>query len=147
EIGRRPARGRRAVLIVTDNEGLNYQTPDEDVVRALFEADAVLNAIVVKRGRRPAAPRPGQFLNPDFTPSNVFGIAERTGGEAFEGGKIGASFREMIERIRSRYSLHYAAPEAPGGGLRRIRVELAGAARRKHADAVVRARAGYYSRR
>jgi hypothetical protein len=55
------------------------------------------------------------------------------------------SFPEMIERIRSRYSIAYDAPAAPAGTFRRIRVELAEAARRKHSGAVVRARAGYYA--
>ncbi|MEJ7607952.1 MAG: VWA domain-containing protein [Bryobacteraceae bacterium] len=45
--------GRRAVLILTDNLGLNFRSPDELVVGALNGANAVLNAIVVGRGNRP----------------------------------------------------------------------------------------------
>ncbi|MGH9722743.1 MAG: VWA domain-containing protein [Bryobacteraceae bacterium] len=140
-------KGRRAILIVTDNEGLNYQSPDEDVIRTLYEADTVLNAIVVRKGSRPQTPRPGRYVNPDFTHPDVFKIAGQTGGEAVEGGKPGQWFAQMIERIRSRYAIQYAAPGGEPGSFRRIRVELSPAARRRYPDAVVSARAGYFLKR
>ena len=49
-----PVKGRRAILVVTDNEGLNYKSPDEAVVRAMFSAETVLSALVVRKGARPA---------------------------------------------------------------------------------------------
>lgn len=143
-LGKHPPKGRRAILVVTDNQGLSYQTRDEDVLRALYEADTVLNAIVVRHGRRPDPPKAGRYVNPDFTPFDVFKLAEQSGGEALEGARVGDSFSQMIERIRSRYSLHYSPPPAGTGAFRRIRVELAPEARRRHPDVVVRARAGYY---
>ncbi len=137
--------GRRAVLILTDNQALHYRTPDEDAIRALLGADAVLNAIVTGRARRPATQKPGESLNPDFTPADVWRIAEETGGEAIRAGDTGSTFREMIERVRTRYSLHYRAPDAAvPRTFRRIRVELSAEARRRHPKAWVRARAGYY---
>jgi VWFA-related protein len=146
--GRQPARpGRRAILILTDNLGLNYQTPNEQVVRALYEADCVLNAIVARGGERPKPPRPGEYVNPDFTPSDVFRLAEETGGEAVKAERAGAAFQEMMERLRTRYSIHYRAPEAPAGSFRRIRVALSEAARKRLPRAEVRARAGYYASR
>jgi VWFA-related protein len=148
-IGRAPdypgkGRGRRAVLIVTDNRGLNYQEPDEKAIRALYSADAVLNAVVVGKGDRPAAPRPGGYVNPDFTPPDVFKIAEETGGEAVKSEKAAEAFREMIERIRTRYAIHYSAPEAAAGTYRRIKVELSAAARQRYPRAQVRSRSGYF---
>ncbi len=140
-----PARGRRAILILTDNQGLNYQTPDEDVLKALYSADAVLNAIVVGNSKEPDHSKaPQRYRNPDFTPSDVFKLAQESGGEAFRSGKVGEAFRDLIERIRSRYSLHYAAPPARAGVFRRITVELVPEARRRLGDAGVRARSGYY---
>lgn len=136
--------GRRAILIVTDNGGLNYQTPDEQVLRALYQADAVLNAIVVAGGKRPEPPRKGQDLNPDFTPSDVFRLAEESGGEAVAADRADTAFREIVERLRTRYSLHYRAPAGTPGQFRRIQVELTPAARRRLPKAQVRARAGYY---
>ncbi len=138
-----PVRGRRAILMVTDNMGLNYQVPDSEVIRALYSADTVLNAIVVGRGNRPEPPKAGRYVNPDFTPPDVFKVAEESGGEAMLAGRIGDSFEQMIERIRARYNLQYPAPEAPAGALRHIRVELTPQARKRHSDAVIRARAGY----
>jgi Ca-activated chloride channel family protein len=135
--------GRRAILVLTDSIGLNYQVPDEKVLRALYEADSVLNAMVVGRGEQPKPPKPGIELNPDFTPSDVFHLAEETGGEAVKARRADTSFREMMERLRTRYSIHYRAPGT--GSFRRIRVELSPEARRRHPRAVVRARSGYYA--
>lgn len=146
-IARQEKRGRRAILIVTDNEGLNYQINDETVLRELYQADTVLNAIVVRKGNRPKPPKPGAYVNPDFTPSNVFYLSEQTGGEAFEGKGAGEYFSQMLERIRSRYALNYAAPEAEPGTLRHIRVELSPAAQQRYGGAQVRARSGYYAAR
>jgi VWFA-related protein len=145
--GEQRPQARRAVLIVTDNLSLNYQVTDEDVLRALSAADAVLNGILIGRQRRPDPPEPGRALNPDFTPSDVFKLAGDTGGETAEARRAGESFQQMIERIRARYGLQYEAPTALPGAYRRIRVELSAAARRRHPHAEVRARAGYYAAR
>jgi VWFA-related protein len=136
--------GRRAIVILTDNQGLNYQTPDQMVLEALYSADAVLNAIVTPDARPPDTPPPGVKLNPDFSPSDVFRIARDTGGEVLRAERAGETFREMLERIRLRYSLHYRAPDAAvPGTVRRIQVELSPAARKRYPKAEVRARAGY----
>ena len=136
---------RRAVLIVTDNVSLNYRIPDEQVIRELYAADATLNAILIGKQRRPGPPKPGTYVNPDFTPSDVFKLADETGGEALESRQAGDTFQLMIERIRSRYRLQYAAPPAAAGQLRHIRVQLAPAARSRYPRAAIRARAGYYA--
>jgi VWFA-related protein len=136
-------RGRRAIVILTDNVGLNYQTPDEMVLEALYTSDSVLNAIVTPDAKPPDPPRPGVELNPDFTPSDVFRLARETGGETLRAQSAGETFREMLERIRLRYSLHYRAPESAPGSVRRIRVDLSPEARRRYRRAEVRARSGY----
>jgi VWFA-related protein len=136
--------GRRSILILTDDLGLNYRNPDDKVIQKLYEADAVLNAMVVGKGERPAPVRPGTYLNPDFTPPDVFHIAEETGGEAVKAGRTATTFPEMIERIRTRYSLQYHAPEGGTSGFRKISVELTPGAKLKHPRAEVRARKGYF---
>lgn len=135
---------RRAVLVVTDNMGLNYRVSDEDVLRALYRSDAVLNAILIGKQKRPDPLPDGSYVNPDFTPSDVLKLAGETGGEALEARRPGESFRQMIERIRARYSLHYEAPAAASGEFRRITVSLAPEALRRYPRAVVRARADYH---
>jgi hypothetical protein len=115
------------------------------VIRELYAADATLNAILIGKQRRPDAPKPGAYVNPDFTPSDVFQLAKETGGEAMESRQAGDSFQLMIERIRTRYRLQYEAPPAEAGQLRHIRVQLAPAARARYPQAAIRARAGYYA--
>ena len=141
------AKARRAVLIVTDNLSLNYQVTEQDVLRALYSADAVLNSILIGRQKRPDPVKPGQYVNPDFIPSDVFKLADQTGGEAEEARKAGESFEQMIGRIRARYGLQYDAPPSAPGAFHRICVELSPEALKRYPQAVVRARAGYYAAR
>ncbi len=143
--GHQQGRGRRAILIVTDNQGLNYRTPDEEVLRALSEADCVLYAMVVGQVGRPKPPKPGELRNPDFTPPDVFSLAEETGGEATKAERADRAFFQLIERLRTRYSLHYRAPEAQPGSFRRIRVDLSPEARKRYRKAQVLARRGYFA--
>lgn len=136
-------RGRRAIVILTDNEGLNYQANDEQTLAALFDADTVLNAIVTPSAKPPDPVKRGAYSNPDFTPSDVFKLARESGGEVLKAESTGEAFREMIERIRVRYSLHYRAPQGQAGTVRHIKVELSPEARRRLGKAEVRARSGY----
>jgi VWFA-related protein len=141
--GQPPFAGRRAIVVLTDNGGVHYQVPDEKVVRALSEVNAVFNAIVSPGAKAPAAAGPG--ANPDFTPANVFRIAEETGGEVLRADKAGVRFQEMLEHIRVRYSLGIKAALAPAGTYRRLEVDLSADARRRYPKAEVRARAGYFT--
>lgn len=140
-----PFAGRRALIILTDNGGVHYQLPDEKVVRALSENDTVLNAIVAPGTKPPPAMPKGADVNTDFTPANVFRLAEDTGGEVLRADKAGARFQEMLERIRNRYSLGITATPAPEGAFRRLQVELSAEARRRYPKAEVHARSGYYA--
>ena len=71
------------------------------------------------------------------------GIAEKTGGDSIAADDAGPSFRDMMHRIRSRYSLYYPLPEGKPGSTRTIHVELTGEAAKQHPKARVRARTGY----
>jgi len=137
--------GRRAILILTDNLSMSYQLTDGQVVRELDKADTVLNAIITGRAIRPASLTPGKPVNPDFTPANVFELAEQTGGEWVRAERAGDSFKEMIERIRSRYMLAYHEPEAQPGNFRHITVTLGDTARRRYPSAALHSRSGYYA--
>ena len=52
-------------------------------------------------------------------------------------------FRESIQRLRQRYTLHYEMPIARPGEQRHVRVELIGDAARRHRGARISARTGY----
>ena len=133
--------GRRAVLMLTDGSGLNHLVTEDQAVQALSKANVVVNAIVVGNTRG-ARFLPGS--NPDFSPSDVFSVAERTGGEAMKAERADQAFPEMLSRLRSRYSLAIALPaEAKPGTFRRLRVELSAAAKQRYPKAQLRARGGY----
>jgi VWFA-related protein len=137
-----PAR-RRAVVVLTDNGGVHFRSPDEEVVKALAAVNAVVSA-VVPDGARPRETPQGADVNPDFTPANVFRIARETGGEVLSGGDAGRRFRELLERIRSSYSLLLKPGQGETGTYRRLGVRLSEEARRRHPRAEVAARPGYY---
>ena len=139
-----PARGRRALVVLSDNGGINEKTPDEAVLRALAEVDVVLNAIVSKDARPPEPPPPGVELNPDFTPSDVFRLASGSGGELLRADKP-ERLREMLDHIRLRYSLGYRAPASEPGAWRSLRVELSRAAELRLRRATILARPGYFA--
>jgi VWFA-related protein len=137
--------GRRAILILTDNLSMSYRLTDGQVIRELDKADTVFNAIVTGHAIRPRPLEPGRPENPDFTPANVFDLAEKTGGEWVKSANAGDSFKEMIERIRSRYMLAYHEPPSQPGNFRHITVTLADAAHRRYPAVELHARSGYYA--
>jgi VWFA-related protein len=137
--------GRRAILILTDNLSTSYRLTDGQVIRELDKADTVFNAIITGRAIRPRALEPGKVENPDLTPANVYDLAEKTGGEWVKVENAGDSFRDMIERIRSRYMLAYHAPDAQPGTFRHITVTLDDGAKKRYPGAELHSRSGYYA--
>ncbi len=144
-------RHRRAILILTDNWGLNYKLPDRLVLRSLHEENISLHAIVVGRVQKPK----GKWAEADddlaeeldFTPANVFRLADDTGGDIFTNLSKDGGLAEILGRIRTRYSLYFKPPAGvPAGSYRKIEVKLAGAAAREYRKATVRARAGYFTK-
>ena len=136
---------RRAILVVTDNDGMSYAVHRDDLIRSLFNTNVVLDAIAVGRHPHPPIPRAGAVINPDFAFDDVFPLAEATGGEAVAASKPQDRLGEMLTRLRSSYSLIYHMP--PGvapGTYRKIRVELTDEARRRFPAAAITTRDGYY---
>ena len=132
-------KGRRAILAISDNLQAASGKPvsDGEVVEALYEADAVLNGIIVAG--------PG-FLRLLRVHGTIYKYADRTGGEVIESLRPGDSLKQMIERLRVRYSIHYSAPPAGPRAFHKVRLELAPATRNRYPKAVVRARTGYYAK-
>ena len=123
---------RRAILIITDNEGQS-SIREKSVVDQLWETDVVLCGLIVKSDE-------SRF---HFAEEDMLGAAAKTGGEVVNADDPGQAFREMLRRIRKRYSLYYAMPPAKPGSTRRVSVELSAEARAKHPTAQVLARKGY----
>jgi len=132
---RREAR-RRAVLIISD--GISPKSSREiSVLKKLWEADAVLHALVVK------PPGYTLLLRTPFGRVDLPKLAEKTGGSVIRANQAGEGFRQMIDRIRRRYSLHYALPVGNEGEHRKISVELDSAAKKRFPGARVYSRKGY----
>lgn len=149
--GKYNPRHRRAILILTDNWGLNYKLPDRLVIRNLHEENISLHAIVVGRVQKPkgkwGAEDDDIAEQLDFSPANVFRLAQDTGGDIFTDLKKDSGLAEILGRIRTRYSLYFKPPAGvAAGAYRRIEVRLEGEALRANRRAEVRARAGYFTR-
>lgn len=122
---------RRAVLVITDNEG-DRTMDDEEAIDAAWKADTVICGLVLKNGER--TPRGKRTIDK---------IAEKTGCEMVLSDSPEEGFVEMIRRLRSRYVLYYPLPKTSGGERRDVEVELSRDARQRIGSARVFARKGY----
>ncbi len=138
--GQAAARRRRAVLIFTDDEGYGSTSPKVPT-RDLWDADAVLSGLIIPADRG-VAPFALTVSGDDY----VEKVAEQTGGEVVHADPPGPAFRDMLMRMRKRYTLYYPMPAGKSGQTRRVSVDLSPAARRRYPDATVLARKGYQVR-
>lgn len=134
-------KGRKAILIVTDNEGARRAVTDDQVVRALHAADIVLSAIIVGDAAAPFTP--GRYQNPTSGAPDVQRFVAETGGRVVIGTAPASALQPILKGLTTRYSFHYTAPQAEEGTFRRIRVELAPDAAAKYRGAKIKARSGY----
>lgn len=136
---------RRAVLILTDNFGQRSRR-SSTVIHHLWEADALLSGLIIRRAGETAVNTVARVTNPLIAAlsEGMEGVAEKTGGDTLNAGDPGESFRELMRRIRKRYSLYYAMPPGRPGEQRQVRVELTGEALQRNPSARVRARKGYF---
>jgi Mg-chelatase subunit ChlD len=125
-----PSDRRRAVLVITDNQG-EKGVDDDEVTDRLWKTDTVLCGLVLEssdsRRNRPGVNKP----------------AMRSGCEMREALNPGRDFAEMMKRLRNRYMVYYTMPEGRPGEQREIEVELSKAARTRVGEARILARRGY----
>lgn len=135
-------KGRKAIVVVTDNETSMGAVRNADVLNALQRGDIVLNAILFgdvkpERGRN-------IYTDPQAaTLPDVAQYARSTGGVVISDAKADQALGEMMSKIVTRYSFQFAAPESGPGAYRKIRVELTPDARLRFPDTTIRAREGY----
>jgi len=129
---------RRAVLAFTDDEGYGFKS-QKSVTRDLWEADAILSGLII------ATPSIIQVPGPHITGGDDYieDVAAQTGGDVVRANPPGPAFRQMLLRMRKRYSLYYPMPAGKPGQVRRVTVELSPDMKKRHPDAVVLARKGY----
>ena len=136
-----PGKARKAILIVTDNEGARKAVTNNDVVQALHASDAVLSAILVGSSAAPYTTT--RYQNPATAPPDVFRFASDSGGQVVTGENQAEALRPVMKGLTTRYSFQYTAPPAEDGTFRRIRVELNPRTAAKYPGAVIKARSGY----
>jgi hypothetical protein len=129
---------RRAIVAITDGLGNGRAS---NAVDHLWQADAVVCGMIVRNAGMMVMFR---VVRPDTLFSGgMGGLAEDSGGDAVKFDDAGDGLRQMIHRLRLRYTLAYAMPTATPGQRREIKVQLAGDAARRYQKAQVRARTGY----
>jgi Mg-chelatase subunit ChlD len=121
---------RRAVLVITDNQG-EKGVSDDEVTERLWKTDTVLCGLMLEstdtRKNRPGVSKP----------------ALRSGCEMREALNPTRDFAEMMKRLRNRYVVYYTMPEGKPGEQREIEVELTKTARSRVGEARILARKGY----
>ena len=132
---------RRAVLIITDNMGTRTRR-EASVVDEFWESDAILSGLIVHNPAFHSMRSISVILGPQnlAMQAGMKGIAEKTVGDALTANEPGSAFQEAMRRIRTRYSLYYALPDAKSGTTRVIRVELSRAAAQRFPKSRLRAR-------
>jgi Mg-chelatase subunit ChlD len=135
---------RRAVVILTDNYGQRSRR-SSTVIHHLWEADALLSGLIIRRPGEAAATTVMMITNPLIAAmrEGMDDVAEKTGGDTLKADDPGESFREVMRRIRLRYNLYYAMPPGKPGEQRQVRVELSSEALSRSPGGRVRARKGY----
>jgi VWFA-related protein len=135
---------RRAILVITDNLGSRSRR-ESTVINRMWEADAVLSGLIVQRGMDRLLRWSMRLHAPHMTllEEGIDGVCEKTGGDMIRADVPEDAFRDMMSRIRRRYSLYYALPEGAPGELRRVQVSLSEEARLRYPKAQIRARTGY----
>jgi VWFA-related protein len=128
---------RHGILIFTDNDG-QCSAREKTVVDRLWQSDILLCGLIV-----PTAPMFRSSFPTLGSCESMNGAAEKTGGETVNADDPGHTFREMIRRMRKRYSLFYDMPAAKKGSERKVVVELSEAAKTRYPNGVVLARKGY----
>ncbi|HWC75854.1 MAG TPA: VWA domain-containing protein, partial [Blastocatellia bacterium] len=146
---------RRVIIVITDNQGsMNRESdavPEAEVRDAVVESRATVCGVIAR-----------SFLNvldgivfqhpavqERFKRTSVNPFVELTGGEMAPASKetVNARLGEMIERLRSRYTLAYAPTNTDfNGKFRRIRLALTPDAQKRLSGAtVVNTRQGYFA--
>jgi VWFA-related protein len=122
---------KRAIIIVTDDIGSDSRAEFvRDAIRDLWRADAVVLGVLVHSGEI-------AFSIPPYRGARY--AAEQTGGDVLKTDDAAEGLREMMHRLRIRYSLYYALPQARSGEERKIHAQLAPDSAKRYPRAAVRA--------
>jgi VWFA-related protein len=129
---------RHAVLIFTDDDGQPSMS-ERRVVNHLWESDIMLCGLIIET---PDSQR-HMYTGSPMGSEDMLGVAAKTGGETVNADDPGHAFREMLHRMRMRYSIYYQMPAGKAGSSREVALLLSPRAKAKYPTGQVLARKGY----
>ena len=130
------AERRHAILIFTDDDG-QPSASERSVVNHMWQSDIMLCGLIIP------TPMSQNGSGGRNSAEDILGVAEKTGGETVNADDPGHAFREMVRRIRRRYSIYYSTPPGKPGATRRVVVDLSPQGKSRYPQAKVLARKGY----
>ncbi len=138
--------GRRVVLLISDDVGTDAGGEGtRDIVTEMIAADAVLYNLKVP-GNNPPAMRFAAGLIKGLV--DIHKVTEETGGEIFDAqnmASLDSTFRALIERIKTRYTLgYYTSANGAEGKPHKLDVRLASSFGKKGRDYAILAKSGYF---
>ncbi|RPH53129.1 VWA domain-containing protein, partial [bacterium] len=138
-------RRRRAVILVSDNQGtVHSRAGESQTIQLALETETVIYSVKTPGVGIPLTMRLPNLLN---TTGSVPKIARETGGEVLETDRstVGQALKAAVDRLRRRYTLGYTS-SAPfrDGSFRTIRVRLAEGFGKPPQDYSIHTRRGYY---
>jgi VWFA-related protein len=148
---------RRVIIWLTDSVP-NVPSPawvhtEQQALREVFESGAVVCSLLEMSAMSRAMTvlhKHNPMFSPSrrrFPPGDVNHYADQTGGLVLKSSKseVATKLAELIDQIRSRYSLAYKpSTEQPAGKFCRTEVKLSRPAADREGQVLIRARRGYY---
>lgn len=139
-------RGRRVVILISDDVGTDAGGEStRDIITEMIAADATLYNLKVP-GYNPPAMRFAAGLVPGLV--DIRKVSDETGGEIFDVenmASLNATFRALIERIKTRYTLgYYTSANGAEGKPHKLDVRLVSSFGKKGRDYAILAKSGYY---
>jgi VWFA-related protein len=149
-------RSRRTIIWLTDNVPnipSDREHSEKDAFRAAFETGTVISALLERSAFSDFA-MVTFSKNPMFAamrkhnpPGDVSQYAERTGGDVMKSSKdeVGAKLAQLIDEIRSRYTLgYYPSVKQPKGKFCEIKLRIRAETQKREGRLLVRTKQGYY---
>ena len=141
-----PPKGRRVIILISDDVGTSAGGQGtRDIVTETIAADAVLYNLKI-----PGYNPPGTLFAAAMVPGlvNIRKVTEQTGGEIFnvqDVAHLDSSFRALIDRIKTRYTLgYYTKATAATGKPHKLDVRLSSSFGKKGRDYLVLAKSAFY---
>ncbi len=143
-----PQKGRRVIILISDDVGTDAGGQGtKDIVTECIAADSVLYNLKIP-GDNPAAVLYHAAMVPGLV--EIHKVMDQTGGEMFDVknvANLGSTFRALIERIKTRYTLgYYTNAEGTSGRPHKLEVTLKPSFGKKGKDYILMAKNSFYVR-